>query len=162
MRHDGAMKRFGVVIVVALLVVVVVVANQDDNNGPTPPSGPEVNLSESEAIGIVKAHLAIVSQGGTQTRTVPTMVPCPLGSTDPFCEPCAPGSPNLCRQEMRTEQVEGPAPCPFPPGPQASWSAQYNEGSRTWNVESSELATGVNRWTVDDPSASIISGYCYP
>jgi hypothetical protein len=152
------MKR---ALAVAVLVVAAAAAGcSDDDNGPTS-TGAGSNLSESQVIDIVKAHLAVVSRGGTETRTISTMVPCPPGSNNPSCVPCSPSSPNLCRPDTRTEQVEGPARCPFPPGPQAAWSADYNANG-VWDVESSEPATGLNRWTVDDETASILSGYCYP
>ena len=150
------------IIAFALLLVIAMAAGcGDDDNGPTPTDA-GASLSESQAIDIVKAHLAIVSRGETEDRTVSTMVPCPPGSTDPNCVPCSPNSNMLCRQELRTEPVEGTPRCPFPPGSQANWSADYDESRRTWDVESSEIGTGRRRWTVDDATASILTGYCHP
>ena len=121
--------------------------------------------SEEEAIGLVKGHLDQASRSTTERRQTfqRTMCSAQRAATDPSCTPCAPGSPNFCIDEWVWDDVEVPGQCAFPPSQDATWSADYREGSRRWDVESSDpFATGLNRWTVDDTTASIVSGYCYP
>lgn len=118
--------------------------------------------SEGEAIGAVKALLKAESQPHRENRQdyETTMCSSQRAAYDSRCQPCAPGSPNFCIEELTTKLVEVPGPCRFPPSERAQRSAIYNRFTREWQVESNDWATGRHNWTVDDQSGAVVSGYC--
>ncbi len=120
-------------------------------------------LSESDAIGIVKARMNLESRPGVMYRQKYVTKTCSsqMAAYDNRCRPCAPGSPNYCIQETIMEKVNRPARCRFPPTKNAKWSATYNSFAKEWEVKSFDpYATGRNFWYVDDRSRTIKSGYC--
>jgi hypothetical protein len=151
----------------ALLVLAPALILGCGGGGSDPPESltvPAASLTESEAIGIVKGYLEVASQPTVESRHVLRQTPCSQQMVDmgANCKPCAPLSPNYCRDEWVLEDVEGPARCPFPPTDRANWTAEYFESSKRWEVQSSDPYTAQNTWIVDDRSEEILSGYCYP
>lgn len=139
----------------------------DDGGGhpPTPSAQSESRMSEDDAIAAVKARLAAHSEPRTEYQWVHERRPCTehRAAYDSRCRPCSPGNPSYCVEEQVRKPVEvsgGSARCPFPPSPGAEWSATYHHPHREWDVESNEVATGRNSYTVDDRTGQVISGYC--
>jgi hypothetical protein len=127
----------------------------------TPPASSR--LSEDEVIGSVKAFLQQASQPSQKMVKRMVTTPCSpqRAEYDSTCEPCAPGSSNFCVREWKDVPIEEPGSCPFPPSENAQWSADYDDYSDRWTVQSKDyMVTGQNSWTVDDTTGEILSGYC--
>jgi hypothetical protein len=163
-RAEWAHRSVGWVGVSAVLLLGTTGCWWDDDPGP-PPTTEGSNLTEQEAIGLVKAYLDEAARPTTERRQEPTQAPCSAqqAQIDNTCRPCSSGSLTYCRDEWVWTDVAVSGRCPFPPSANATWTAEYRESSSRWEVRSSDpYATGLNRWTVDDPTATMLSGYCFP